>query len=57
MNLKNQSFSHGHWYAGCLCVGKPSHLFVYTPDNKKTSFTAKHYNENKTDNYRELWFT
>lgn len=34
LNLENPCFTHGQLYVACSCVGKPSDLFVYTPDGK-----------------------
>ncbi|GFT32953.1 ATP-dependent DNA helicase [Trichonephila clavipes] len=31
LNLENSCFSHGQLYVACSSVGKPSNLFVYTP--------------------------
>ncbi|GFW83296.1 ATP-dependent DNA helicase [Trichonephila clavipes] len=31
LNLENPCFSHGLLYVACSGVGKPSNLFVYTP--------------------------
>lgn len=34
LNLENPCFTHGQLYVACSRVGKPSDLFVYTPDGK-----------------------
>jgi hypothetical protein len=34
LNLENPCFSHGQLYVACSHVGKPSDLFVYTPEGK-----------------------
>jgi ATP-dependent DNA helicase PIF1 len=34
LNFKNPCFSHGQLYIACSRVGKPSDLFVYTPEGK-----------------------
>jgi ATP-dependent DNA helicase PIF1 len=34
LNLENPCFSHGQLYLACSRIGKPSDLFVYTPERK-----------------------
>ncbi|XP_017473960.1 PREDICTED: ATP-dependent DNA helicase PIF1-like [Rhagoletis zephyria] len=34
LNLENECLSHGQLYVAYSCVGKPSALFVFAPDNK-----------------------
>jgi ATP-dependent DNA helicase PIF1 len=34
LNLENPYFSNGQLYVACSRVGKPSDLFVYTPEEK-----------------------
>jgi ATP-dependent DNA helicase PIF1 len=34
LNLENPCFSNGQLYVACSRVGKPSNLFVYTPEEK-----------------------
>lgn len=34
LNLESPCFSHGQLYVACSRVGKPSDLYVYTPDGK-----------------------
>lgn len=34
LHLEKPCFSHGQLYVGCSRVGKPSDLFVYSPDGK-----------------------
>ena len=34
INLEFPCFSHGQLYVACSCVGKPSSLFIYAPQNK-----------------------
>ena len=34
LNLDNACFSHSQLYVACSRVGRPSDLFVFSPDNK-----------------------
>jgi ATP-dependent DNA helicase PIF1 len=41
LNLENPCFSHGQLYVACSHVGKPSDLFVYTPEGKTKNIVYK----------------